>query len=412
MWLITARRAVPVAVAIAALALSGCGGRDGDADASGAAASPGITETSVKLGGSFPFSGAGASYIALPNAMKAHFAAVNDAGGVNGRKIEFLTEDDAYDPTKAVQATRKLVEQSEVFAIFGSNGSTTNLATMPYLNRKQVPQALVTTGAPAFSDDIEKNPWTINFPPDYGTEGKVYAEYIKAEKPQAKIAVLYQNDDLGKQLLNGLEVALEGSDAKVAAKESFELTDASVATQTTKLARSRADVFVFFTTPKAAAQALATADKLGWKPLRILNTSSASVDAVLKPFGLGKARGIIGATYLKDPTDPQFADDPGVKEYLAAMKAHAPRDNPNDLIAEIGYANAQTMVAALEQMKEPTRESLMASLRSLDVAPSLLLPGIRVQTSATDGRAIQALQIQEFDGKRWVLQGEPISTDQ
>jgi branched-chain amino acid transport system substrate-binding protein len=407
--MIRSMRRAAVPVLLSALVLAACGGRGSDSSDGGAKSDPGITKTSIKLGASFPFTGpASAAYSVIPDAMKAYFESVNAAGGVNGRKIDFETVDDSYDATKTVQATRKFVEQDKVFAMAGLLGTGPNLAVMDYLNTKKVPQLFITTGANAFSADIKKNPWTINFPPAYATEGAVYGKYLRQAKPKAKVAILYQADDLGTDLTTAFEGAIKGSGIKVVNKQSYALTDASVASQVTKLAASGADTFVLFTTPTAALQGLKTAKERGWKPLEILNTSSASIPGVLQPYGLKDSKGIVGAAYYKDPSDPAFANDPGVKAYVADLKKYAPKLAPSNGVALIGYTEAQAIVAALKGMKEPTRAALMASARSLDTELPMLLPGIKLQTSATDGRAVEALQIQVFDGTRWVLKGAPV----
>jgi branched-chain amino acid transport system substrate-binding protein len=400
-------RRVWVPALVGALVLSACGGR-GDTTASGSNSDPGITGNSIKIAASFPFTGPAASYGVIPDAMKAYFDSVNAAGGVNGRKIDFQTADDGYDATRTVQAVRKFVEQDQVFAIGGLLGTGPNLAVMDYLNQKKVPQLFVTTGANAFSNDLRKNPWTINFPPAYSIEGAVYGKYLGQAKPGAKVAILYQADDLGTDLTTAFEKSISGSGVKVVDKEKYALTDASVAAQATKLAASGADTLVLFTTPKAALQALTVAKQKRWNPLKVINTSSASIPAVLKPYGLADAKGVVAAAYFKDPSDPAFADDQGVKDYLAAMKQYAPKDDPDDSVALIGYNEAGAIVAAIKGMKQPTRAALMESARNLDVDLPMLLPGIKVQSTPTDGRAIKALQIQIFDGSRFVRQGEPI----
>jgi branched-chain amino acid transport system substrate-binding protein len=401
------RALIPALVSV--LLLSACGGRGSTTTAGGGSGSdPGITDTSIKIAASFPFTGPAASYAVIPDAMKAYFQTVNAAGGINGRKIDFQTADDGYDATKTVQATRKFVEQDNVFAIAGLLGTGPNLAVMDYLNGKKVPQLFITTGADKFSNNLQKNPWTINFPPAYSIEGAVYGKYLVQTKPNAKVAILAQSDDLGADLTAAFEKSISGSGVKVVAKETYAATDASVASQAGKLAASGADTLALFTTPKAALQALTTAKQRRWNPLKILNTSSASIPAVLKPYGLADSKGIVAAAYYKDPSDPEFADDQGVKDYLAAMKQYAPKDAPVDSSALIGYNEATAIVAAIKGMKAPTRAALMDSARSLDVELPMLLPGIKVQTTPTDGRAIKALQIQTFDGSRFVRQGQPI----
>jgi branched-chain amino acid transport system substrate-binding protein len=402
------------AVIATALLLAACGRDDdggGGGGAGGAGGDPGITETEIKLGGSYPFSGPASAYRLIADGAKAHFAYVNAKGGVGGRKISFQTLDDAYEPPKAVQNARRLIEQEQVFALFNTLGTPNNLAIWDYVNQQKVPHLFVATGASAWGADVQAHPWTIGWQPNYVTEAKVYADYLDREKPNAQVAVLYQNDGFGKDLLAGFERAIEGTDVKVAAKESYEVTDPTVASQMRKLAGSGADTFLNITTPKFSAQAIAAIAKSDWKPLHILNNVGASKTLVLTPVGLENAEGIISTQYFKDPEDPQWADDPAMNEYKDALKEHAPKANPNEPFHAYGWAAAQTMVKALEGMKEPTRQALMDSVRNMDTEIPMLLPGIKVQTSADDGFPIEAMQIMEFDGENWQLQGDVIEAE-
>jgi branched-chain amino acid transport system substrate-binding protein len=400
------------AVIATALLVAACGrdeGSDGGGGGGGGGASdPGITDEEIKLGGSYPFSGPASAYRLIADGAKAHFAYVNAKGGVQGRQIKFETLDDAYEPPKAVQNARRLIEQEQVFALFNTLGTPNNLAIWDYTNEQKVPQVYVATGASAWGADIESHPFTIGWQPNYVTEAKVYADYLKEEKPGAKVAALYQNDGFGKDLLGGFEKAIEGSDVKVVAKESYEVTDPTVASQVKTLAASGADTFINITTPKFSAQAIAAIAKSDWKPLHILNNVGASKTLVLTPVGLENAEGIISTQYFKDPEDPQWADDPAMTEYKDALKEHAPKANPNEPFHAYGWAAAQTMVKALEGMKEPTRAALMDSIRNMDTEIPMLLPGIDVQTSPDDGFPIEAMQIMEFDGENWQLQGDVI----
>ncbi len=279
----------------------------------GAAADPGITDSEIKLGGSYPFSGPASAYRSIADGAKAHFEFVNSKGGVDGRKINFQTLDDAYEPPKAVQNARRLIQQEQVFALFNTLGTPNNLAIWDYVNQQKVPQAYVATGASAWGADIEAHPWTIGWQPNYVTEAGIYANYLKDTKPKAKVAVLYQNDGFGKDLLGGFEAAIEGSDVSVVAKESYEVTDPTISSQIKKLAGSGADTFLNITTPKFSAQAIAGIAKSDWKPLHILNNVGASKALVLKPVGLENAKGIVSTQYFKDPEDPQWADDAAMK---------------------------------------------------------------------------------------------------
>jgi branched-chain amino acid transport system substrate-binding protein len=391
-------------VAVLALTAAGCG-RDDEESSS----DPGITDDSIKLGGSYPFSGPASAYRSIAEGAKAQFKAVNAAGGVDGRKIEFVTLDDGYEPPRAVQNARRLVEQEQVFALFNTLGTANNIAVWDYLNKEEVPQLFVATGASDFGEDPKAHPSTIGWQPDYVTEAKVYGDFLKKEKPNAKVAVLYQNDAFGEDLLAGFEDAVEGSGIEVVARESYEVTDPTISSQVAKLADSGADTFLNITTPKFSAQAIVAVDKLGWKPLHILNNVGASKFLVLTPAGLDRSQGIVSTAYFKDPEDPQWEDDQAMREYRAGLRKSSSRLNPDDPFHVYGWAAAQTMVKALEGMEEPTRESLMDSVRNLDLEIPILLPEIRVETEGTsDGYPIEAMQIMRFEGENWKLQGDVI----
>jgi branched-chain amino acid transport system substrate-binding protein len=402
------------AMLAAVLLFAACGrddGEDGGAGGGGGGgggSDPGITDKEIKLGGSYPFSGPASAYRLIADGAKAHFDFVNAKGGVDGRQIKFQTLDDAYEPPKAVQNARRLIEQEKVFALFNTLGTPNNLAIWDYVNQQKVPHLYVATGASNWGTDIKAHPYTIGWQPNYVTEARVYADYLKDEKPKAKVAALYQNDGFGKDLLGGFEKALEGSDIKLVAKESYEVTDPTVASQVKTLAASGADTFINITTPKFSAQAIAAIAKSDWKPLHILNNVGASKTLVLTPVGLENAEGIVSTQYFKDPEDPKWADDPAMTEYKDALKEHAPRANPNEPFHAYGWAAAQTMVKALEGMKEPTREALMESVRNMDTEIPMLLPEIKVQTSPDDGFPIEAMQIMRFDGENWQLLGDVI----
>jgi branched-chain amino acid transport system substrate-binding protein len=400
-------------VALLALTVlaSGCGRSEdgGGGGGGGGGSDPGITDTEIKLGGSYPFSGPASAYRAIADGAKAHFEFVNSQGGVDGRKINFQTLDDAYEPPKAVQNARRLIEQEQVFALFNTLGTPNNLAIWDYVNQQKVPHAYVATGASNWGSDVAAHPYTTGWQPNYVTEAKIYADYLKENKENAKVAVLYQNDGFGKDLLGGFEGALEGSGVQVVAKESYEVTDPTITSQIRKLAGSGADTFLNITTPKFSALAIATIAKSDWKPLHILNNVGASKTLVLQPVGLENAKGIISTTYFKDPDGPDFADDPAMKEYKENTKKFAPKANVSDSFTAYGWTAAATMVEALKGMEEPTREALMESIRSMDAEIPMLLPGIKVQMDGeSDGFPLEAMQIMEFDGENWKLQGDVI----
>jgi branched-chain amino acid transport system substrate-binding protein len=394
----------------AALALGACG-RDDDSSSSGGGgggSDPGITKTTIKLGGSYPFSGPASAYGTIGEGAKAYFKFLNAKGGVNGRKIEFKTLDDGYEPPKALQNARRLVQQDKVFAMFNTLGTPNNLAIWNFLNEQKVPQLFVATGASDWGKDVKAHPYTIGWQPNYVTEAKVYADYLKKEKPNAKVAVLYQNDGFGKDLLGGFEDGIAGSGIKVVKKETYNVTDPTVSAQVGRLARSGADTFLNISTPKFAAQAIAAIAASDWKPLHLLNNVSADKNLVLKPVGLENAKGIVSTAYFKDPQNAKWANDPAVKEYRDALKKYSPKSDPQDAFNMYGWTVATTMAKALEQMKEPTRDSLMDAVRNMDLEQGTMLPGNKIQTTPDDGYPIEAMQIIKFDGQNWKLQGDLI----
>lgn len=404
---------LPALLAVLALLATACGrgSSGGDSGGTGSSASdPGITATSIKLGGSYPFSGPASAYGTIGVAAKAYFDWLNTKGGINGRKIEFTTLDDGYEPARALQNAKRLVEQDKVFALFNTLGTANNLATWDYTNQQKVPQVFVATGASDWGADVAKHPYTIGWQPDYVSESRVYAAYLKQSKPNAKVAVLYQNDAYGKDLLNGFKAAVQGSGIQVTASESYEVTDPSVDSQVSKLATSKADVFLDITTPKFGAQAIHRLTELSWKPLHILNNVAASKTLVLKPAGLAASKGIVSVSYFKDPEDPRWASDPAMTEYKAGLKQYAPSADVNEPFNVYGWAVANTMAKALEQMKQPTRAALMDTVRNMNLQIPLLLPGISLQTTPSDGYPLQDMQIMQFDGNLWQLQGNVIQT--
>jgi branched-chain amino acid transport system substrate-binding protein len=391
------------------LVAAGCGRDEGD----GGSNAPGVTDDSIKLGGSYPFSGPASAYGTIGRAAKAHFDWVNSKGGVNGRKIQFVTLDDGYDPARAVSNARRLVTQDKVFALFNTLGTANNLAIWDYVNQQKVPQLYVATGASEWGADVAKHPYTIGWQPDYVTEATAYANYVKKNKPNAKVAVLYQNDGFGKDLLGGFTKGIQGSNVKIVARESYEVTDPTVAPQVAKLSRSGADTFLDIATPKPGAQAIGTVAKLGWKPLHILNNVAASKTLVLKPVGYPAAQGIVSMTYFKDPEDQQWADDPAMKEYKTQLAKFAPRLNPDEPFNAYGWAAAATMVKALQEMgDEPDREKLMDAVRNMDAEIGLLLPGVRVKTGEGDGYPLQSVQMMRFRDENWQLLGDVIDSSE
>src|SRR6201981_864108 len=371
---------------------------------------PGASDTEIKIGNIMPYSGPASSYSVIGKTEAAYFNKINDEGGINGRKINFISYDDGYSPPKTVEQARKLVESDEVLFIFNSLGTPPNSAIHKYMNQKKVPQLFVATGATKWNDPREF-PWTMGFQPNYQSEAQIYAKYILKNMPNAKIAVLYQNDDYGKDYLKGLKDGLGAKAASmIVAEESYETTEPSIDDHVVRLKASGADGFFNVTTPKFAAQAIKKAAEIEWKPLHILNNVSASIGSVIKPAGFENAQGIISPAYLKDVSDPQWENDAGMKEFLNFLAKEFPEGNKLDASVIVGYAVAQTMVQVLKQCGDNlTRENIMKQAASLkDFRTEVLLPGIRINTSPTSFAPISSLQLMQFKGERWNLFGDII----
>jgi ABC-type branched-subunit amino acid transport system substrate-binding protein len=371
---------------------------------------PGASDTEIKLGQTMPYSGPASAYGAIGKAELAYFKMVNDQGGINGRKVDLISLDDAYSPPRAVEQTRKLVEQDQVLALFQSLGTPSNTAIHKYVNARKVPHLFIATGATKWGDP--KNfPWTIGFQPSYQIEAKIYAKYLLKTRPDAKIAVLYQNDDYGKDYLKGLYDGL-GAKAKsmIVAEASYEVTDPTVDSQVVTLKSSGADTMFTIATPKFAAQAIRKVADIGWKPLHFINNVASSVGAVLTPAGLDKSVGLITALYMKDPTDPQWEKDPGMQRWREFMAKYMQWADANDFNYVYGYGAAQLMVQVLRNCGDDlTRENLMKQATSIkDVTTDVTLPGIKYNTSADDYFLVEQLQLARFDGKRWVRFGDVI----
>jgi ABC-type branched-subunit amino acid transport system substrate-binding protein len=371
---------------------------------------PGASDTEIKIGNTIPYSGPASAYGTIGKVEAAYFKMINEQGGVNGRKINYISLDDGYSPPKAVEMIRRLVEQDEVLFTVSTLGTPSNTAIHKYMNGKKAPHLFLATGATKWNDP--KNfPWTMGFNPSYQSEAKLYAQHILQSKPNAKIAVLYQNDDYGKDYLKGLTDGL-GDKAKtmIVAQATYEVTDPTIDSQIVSLKGSGADTFFNITTPKFAAQAIRKVADIGWKPVHYLNQVSASVGSVLTPAGLDKSVGLISMEYFKDPTDPVFANDQGMKEFKAFMSKYAPDLNVTDGSNAYGYMVAQLTVHVLKQCGDNlTRENVMKQASNLKkVQLSLLLPGITADSTPNDYALFQRLQLARFDGKAWVAFGEPI----
>jgi branched-chain amino acid transport system substrate-binding protein len=372
---------------------------------------PGASDTEIKLGNTNPYSGPASAYGLIGKTIEAYFKKVNAEGGVNGRKINFISYDDAYSPPKTVEQVRKLVESDEVLFVFQPLGTPSNTAIQKYMNGKKVPQLFVATGATKWGDP--KNfPWTMGWQPNYQSEGRIYAEYLMKNHPNAKIGILYQNDDYGKDYVKGLKDGLNGK-LKIVSELPYETSDPTVDSQIINLKASGADVFFNVTTPKFAAQAIKKAHEIGWNPVHLLNNVSNSVGSVLKPAGFDASKGILSTGYLKDPTDPTWDNDAGKKEWLAFMEKYFPDGDKTSSFTVYGYSVAQTVVQMLKQCGDDlTRENVMkqaASLNSLELP--MLLPGIRINTSDKDFFPIKQMQMQKFNGERWELFGPIMSGD-
>lgn len=393
----------------ASLLLAACGRDSDDGGGGGAGSDPGITEATVKIGSTYPFSGPASAYSAIPKSLNGFFKKLNENGGVNGRKVEFVTYDDGYEPQRALANARKLVEEDQVFAVVNPLGTANNIAMREYLNQRKVPQLFVATGATLFGSEQSKFPYTNGWQPTYVTEARVYAEYLKANKPNAKVAVLLQNDGFGKDLLAGFSKGIEGSGITVVAQETYEPTDPTVAPQVKKLAATKADVFLNISTPKAGAQAIATVAQTGWKPLHIINSVAASKAQVIKPVGFQYAQGLMTAQYFKLADDEQWKDDPAMKTFLADLAKYAPDADPEDPYSIYGWLVGEAIVESLTNMKEPTRAALLEASRNLDFTPSLMLPGITVKTDGdADPYPIEAMQLSTFSGEAYKLEGQVI----
>jgi len=372
------------------------------------AQTPGVTPTEIKIGNVAPYSGPASAYGAIGKTIGAWFKKVNDEGGINGRKIVFISEDDGYSPPKTVEMARKLVEQEQVLFILNPLGTASNSAIHKYMNQKKVPQLFVATGATKWGDPANF-PWTMGFAPSYQAEARIYAQYIMKQIPDAKVAVLLQNDDFGKDYLKGLTDGF-GADAKriIVAQQTYEVTDPMVDSQVVNLKNSGANVLVNISTPKAAVQSIKKTYDIGWKPVHIMNINGASVGAVLKVAGAEASKGIITASYMKDPSDTQWKNDGGLKEYLEFMKKYVPQASAEDGNNYYGMLVAQTAVQVLKQCgNDLSRDNVMkqaASLKNLSLG--MLLPGITINTGPTDFFPIEQMRLLRFDGERWAGFGE------
>ncbi|HEX7220730.1 MAG TPA: ABC transporter substrate-binding protein [Burkholderiales bacterium] len=368
---------------------------------------PGASDTEIKIGNTNPYSGPASAYGTIGKSIAAYFKMLNEQGGINGRKINFISYDDGYSPPRTVEMARKLVEQDQVLFMFQTLGTPSNTAIHKYMNMKKVPQMMVATGATKWNDP-KGNPWTMGWQPNYQGEAQIYAQHILKTKPNAKIAVLYQNDDYGKDYLKGLHDGLGAKKSMIVKEVSYEVSDPTVDSQIVQLAASGADVFLNITTPKFAAQAIRKAYDIGWKPVQYLNNVSIGIGSVLTPAGLDKSVGLLTVAYLKEPNDKQFANDPAMTQWREFMKKYYPDGSQIDNLNVYGYSVAQTIAQVLRQCGDNlTRENVMRQAANLQkYRVDTLLPGVLVSTAADDFAPIESVQLQRFDGKEWVRFGE------
>jgi branched-chain amino acid transport system substrate-binding protein len=373
----------------------------------------GASDTEIKIGNVEAYSGPASAYGMIGKTEDAYFKMINDAGGVNGRKINFISYDDGYSPPKTVEQVRKLIESDEVFLVFNALGTPTQTAVQKYQNTKKVPQLFVATGASKWNDPKDF-PWTMGFQPSYRVEARIFAKYILKTKPDAKVAVFYQNDDFGKDYVAGLkDVFGDKASSIIVAEESYETTEPSIDSHIVKLKGTGADVLVNITTPKFAAQTIKKMAELEWKPMHLMTDVSISIGAVMKPAGFAASEGVLSATYLKDASDPQWKNDEGMKKFMAFADKYMPGVNVADSNTVYGYAAAQTMVQVLKQAGDDlTRENVMKQAASLkNFAPDTLVPGITINTSPTDFAPVEQLKMIQFKNGQWDLFGDIISAE-
>ena len=370
---------------------------------------PGASDTEIRFGQTMSYSGPNTAFSVLGKVADGYFRKVNDEGGIGGRKLKFISYDDAYNPSKTVEQTRRLVESDDVLFTFGSLGTSLQLAVQKYLNARKVPQLFV-LGPSSRWEDYEHFPWTIGIAPSYRKEGNVYAHYVLREKPDGKIAVLYQNDEFGRDLLAGLKEGLGQKASMIVAEESFEIAEPTMDTHIAKLKASGADVFVDITPPKFAAQAIRKMPEIGWAPLHIMSRAGSSIGAVLRVGGLSNAQGLISIAWNKDASDPRWANDPGVKEYLAFLSSYTPSVNPEDGFAPDTYNWSQLLVRVLQQCGDDlSRENVMRQATNIKgFVPTMLLAGLWINTGPKDYTPIKQVQLTRFEGDRWVPLGDPV----
>jgi ABC-type branched-subunit amino acid transport system substrate-binding protein len=378
----------------------------GDLSAAEKKYGPGVTDTEIKLGQTVPYSGPASAFSSYGRVMTGYFKMVNEAGGINGRKINLISLDNAFSPPKAIEQTRKLVEDDGVLADVGTVGTTPNVAIQKYLNGAKVPHIFVSAGGRRFADP-QNFPWTVPMYPGFEMEGKTFGQYILKHKPNAKVSVLYQNDDYGKDFLTGLKAVL-GDKVKIVAEVAYEITEPTIDSQIVRLKDSGADTLLYFSTPKFTAQGLRKVKEIGWTPLQFLASPTNSVKTVLEPAGFDNAQGIITTQFTKQAGDPAWANDPEVTEYVEFMKKWVPNDNPGDFVALSGYINVQAIVHAIKQCGDDlSRENLLKQATSLKGQRyKMMLPGVQLNTTPQDYAPYESLRMAKFEGSSWKLMDE------
>lgn len=372
----------------------------------------GASDGEIKIGNIAPYSGPVAAVSTTAKVAAAYFKKINDDGGVAGRKLNFISYDDGYSPPKTFEQARKLVESDGVLLVYNAVGTSQNAAIQKYLNGRQVPQLFVGSGAARW-DDPKQYPWTMGWSPSYRKEGKLYAKYILKERPDARIAILYQNDDLGRDYLKGLKEGLQSKVGMIVAEESFEVSEPTVESHVAKLRSSGADVLLNIGLPKSVAQTIRKVAELGWTPLQIIPNIAVSLSATIEPVGVENAQGVISSDYLKDPSDAQWVDDEGVKRFKRFLSEYAPNADSNDKYVAYGYSAAQTLIQVLVQCGDDlTRENIMRQAQTLrEFQPDLMIPGVTINTSPTDFAPLQQLRMMRIVGKKWEFFGAVLETD-
>jgi len=373
---------------------------------------PGATDTEIKIGTTTPFSGPASAYSAGAVSAAAYFQMINDQGGVNGRKINYIARDDAYSPPKTVEQIRRLIESDEVLFLVNTVGTAPNLAVVKYINQKKVPHLFIGSGATVFNDP-QRYPWTLSWTPHYASEGEIYARWIGANKPDAKIGILSQNDDLGRDYLIGFKRGLgDKADKMIVSQQTYNTTDPTVDSQIVSLKAAGADVFVIFSVPKFTAQAVRKAYDINWHPQEFVSSVGSSIAGAIRPAGFEAAKGIISAAYQKDPADPQWRDDPEMKAWNVWMDKYNPHVDKSDYYAPYGYNIGHAIVALLKECGDDlTRENIMDKATHLDMELPLLLPGIKLTSSPTDHRPIKQMRLVRFNGERYVLFSDVLASE-